>query len=82
MKKEKQISQKDIINLSSIFTAKETLNEKKKIKTPDRKKSFKTKIPTKISSPKHTNTSISSTSQLKQKYPLENEPKISRNIFS
>ena len=29
MKKEKQISQKDIINLSSIFTAKETLNEKK-----------------------------------------------------
>ena len=28
MKKKKNISQKDIINLSSIFTAKETLNEK------------------------------------------------------
>ena len=27
--KEKKISQKDIINLSSIFTAKETLDERK-----------------------------------------------------
>ena len=55
-----KIGQRDVINLSSIFTAKETLNERK---TTFRigKKNFKTKILTKNSSPKHTDSSSSPT---------------------
>ena len=45
-----------------------------------KEKYFKTKIPTKNSSPEHTESSSSSISKIKQKYPIGNGPKISMNI--
>ena len=75
------IGQRDVINPSNIFTAKETPNEiKRQPSEQEKKKKFKAKILTKKSSPKYKDSSGSSISKIKQKYPIRNGPKISMDI--